>query len=73
MPPVSTCSEAQGVRAAYEQLRAERGFRVLDYTVESDAAAPRMCVQFSERLAKGVDFSTYISVDGTDPARRRRR
>jgi len=56
------------VRAAYEKLRAERGFRMLDYTVESDAAAPRVCIQFSERLAKGVDFSKYISVDGRDPA-----
>jgi len=60
--------EAKRVRMAYEKLRAERGFRVLDYTVESDAAAPRVCVQFSERLAKGVDFATYISVDGGDPA-----
>ncbi|MFP3921053.1 MAG: MG2 domain-containing protein [Dichotomicrobium sp.] len=60
--------EAKAVRAAYEKLRAERGFRVLDYTVESDAAAPRACVQFSERLAKGVDFAKYISLNGADPA-----
>ena len=60
--------ETEPVRAAYKQLRAERGFRVLDYTVESDAAAPRVCLQFSERLAKGVDFAKYISVDGRDPA-----
>jgi len=60
--------ESESVRAAYEKLRAERGFRMLDYTVESDAAAPRVCIQFSERLAKGVDFAKYISVDGRDPA-----
>ena len=60
--------ETEPVRAAYKQLRAERGFRVLDYTVESDAAAPRVCLQFSERLAKGVDFAKYVSVDGRDPA-----
>ncbi len=60
--------ESESVRMAYEKLRAERGFRMLDYTVESDAAAPRVCIQFSERLAKGVDFGNYISVDGRDPA-----
>lgn len=60
--------EGQRVRMAYEKLRAERGFRMLDYTVESDAAVPRVCIQFSERLAKGVDFANYVSVDGADPA-----
>jgi len=60
--------EGKRVRMAYEKLRAEHGFRMLDYTVESDAAAPRVCIQFSERLAKGVDFANYISVDGADPA-----
>ncbi len=60
--------ESQRIRAAYEALRAEHGFRVLDYTVDSDAAAPRACVQFSERLQKAVDFTNYVSVDGADPA-----
>ena len=30
------------VRAAYEALREEQGFRITDYTVESDAAQPRV-------------------------------
>lgn len=60
--------ESQWVRAAYEQLRAERGFRMLDYTVDSEASSPRLCIQFSERLAKGVEFSKYITVNGADPA-----
>jgi len=60
--------ESRRVRIAYEKLRAEHGFRILDYTVESDVASPRACIQFSERLAKGVDFVNYISVDGSDPA-----
>ena len=54
-------------RATYEQLRAEHGFRVLDYSVDADAAAPRACVQFSEDLAKGrVDFSPYVVLKGAD-------
>lgn len=53
------------VRSLYEQARAEHGFRILDYSVDSDAAAPRLCVQFSEPLAKDrTDFSKYVTVLG---------
>lgn len=60
--------ESKWVRAAYEQVRAEHGFRMLDYTVDSESSSPRLCIQFSERLAKGVDFSKFVSVNGGDPA-----
>lgn len=54
-------------RANYESLRAEHGFRALDYSIDADAAAPRACVQFSEDLAKGrVDFSPYVVLKGVD-------
>jgi uncharacterized protein YfaS (alpha-2-macroglobulin family) len=57
------------IRATYEQALAEHGFRMLDYTVDSEAASPRLCLQFSEPLAKGrIDFSKFISVNGDDPA-----
>lgn len=50
-------------RAFYDNLRTERGFRMLDYTVDSDASNPRICVQFSETLAKsGVDFSSFATL-----------
>ncbi len=52
-----------GVRALYAELRGEHGFRVLDYSVDSDAAAPRICIQFSERLDTGTrDFAPYVIV-----------
>lgn len=36
------------------------GFRVVATRVESDSAAPRICTEFSEPLAKsGVDYATY--------------
>ncbi|GLK68743.1 alpha-2-macroglobulin family protein [Hansschlegelia plantiphila] len=55
------------VKNAYEAMRAEHGFRALDYSVDSDAAAPRACVQFSEELAKGrVDFAPYVMLKGFD-------
>lgn len=54
-------------RGSYERWVDEHGFRILDYSVDADAAAPRMCVQFSEPLAKGrTDFSAYVAVAGQD-------
>ena len=40
--------EVADVRGQYEKLRDEHGFRLLDYTVDSDSASPRACFQFSE-------------------------
>ena len=59
--------EAADVRQAYEQLRDTHGFRILDYSVDSDAASPRACFQFSEELpGKRVDFQPFVSVAGND-------
>ncbi|MBS7541351.1 alpha-2-macroglobulin family protein [Ancylobacter lacus] len=59
--------EVPAERATYEKLRTEEGFRVLDYTVDSDAANPRLCVQFSESLAGGaVDYASFVTVAGQD-------
>lgn len=56
------------VQAAYKDLRARKGFRVVDHTVDSDSSTPRICVQFSETLIKtGLDYASYISVDGASP------
>jgi uncharacterized protein YfaS (alpha-2-macroglobulin family) len=55
------------LRATYEKLREEHGFRLLDYTVDSDAASPRACLQFSEDLlGKRVDFSPFVTIAGMD-------
>jgi alpha-2-macroglobulin len=59
--------EVAYVRGLYEQLRDEHGFRLLDYSVDSDAASPRICFQFSEELAgKRADFSPFVAVAGED-------
>ncbi len=64
-----TLQENAEIREAYTKLRAERGFRMLNYRVDSDTASPRLCVQFSEDLVHGrIDFAKFISVDGADPA-----
>lgn len=55
------------VRALYEQLRAQHGFRLLDYSVDSDAASPRICFQFSEALAgRRTDYTPFVAVAGQD-------
>lgn len=53
------------VRATYEKLREEQGFRIVDYKVDSDSASPRVCFRFSEPLARGkVDFAPFVAVAG---------
>src|ERR1700722_4149681 len=59
--------EVAQVRADYEHMRDEHGFRMLDYTVDADSAAPRACFQFSEALlSRRTDFSPFIVVAGQD-------
>jgi uncharacterized protein YfaS (alpha-2-macroglobulin family) len=58
--------EVAEVRGQYEKMRGEHGFRLLDYSVDSDGASPRACFQFSEDLAKRVDFAPFVAQAGTD-------
>ncbi len=55
-------------RATYEALRAEHGFRILNYTVDSDAAAPRLCFTFSEPVAPKAEFAPFVAVSGSASA-----
>ena len=57
------------VQEAYDQAFNEHGFRMLDYTSDNESNAPRICVQFSEDLAKGrIDFTNYVTVNNEKPA-----
>jgi alpha-2-macroglobulin len=58
--------EVADVRAQYERLREQHGFRVLDYTIDADTALPRACFQFSEGLPARTDFSPFVALSGTD-------
>jgi uncharacterized protein YfaS (alpha-2-macroglobulin family) len=59
--------EVAEVRQQYERLREDHGFRLLDYSVDADAASPRACFQFSEDLpGKRADFSPFVTVAGQD-------
>jgi len=59
--------EVADIRALYERLREDHGFRILDYTVDADAASPRACFQFSEELpGRRTDFSPFVALAGQD-------
>ena len=59
--------ETAELRGQYERLRVEHGFRMLDYSVDSDAISPRACFQFSEELpGRRTDFSPFVAVAGQD-------
>src|SRR5579872_7247979 len=58
--------EVADVRGQYEKMRDEHGFRLLDYTIDSDSASPRACFQFSEDLAKRTDFTPFVALGGAD-------
>ena len=59
--------ETADLRGQYEKLRGEYGFRLLDYSVDSDTISPRACFQFSEELPGGrTDFSPFVAVAGED-------
>ena len=55
-------------RAALEDLRARKGFRLVEHTVDADTAEPRVCLQFSEELVKtGVDYASFFTINGAAP------
>ena len=56
------------VSGMLDTLRAEHGFRVIDYKSESDAVEPRLCINFSERLPSAVgDLQKFVAIDGREP------
>ncbi len=57
--------DAIDVRKTYEAMRAEHGFRILDYKVDNESTSPRVCFNFSEELARKTDFSPYVAVSGS--------
>ncbi len=53
----------EDILTALEGAIAKYGFRVVDSTVESDAAAPRICVQFSEPLENAsIDYDPFVQL-----------
>jgi uncharacterized protein YfaS (alpha-2-macroglobulin family) len=54
------------LRSVYMDMREKHGFRILDYKIDSESAAPRACFQFSEQLIKGrTDNTPFVTVSGS--------
>ena len=61
-------ADNQAAHEAYDKLRAEHGFRMMDYKIDNEATPPRLCLQFSEDLSRTQsDVSKFVSIDGRDP------
>jgi alpha-2-macroglobulin len=61
-------SDNQAAHEAYDKLRAEHGFRMMDYKTDNESSPPRLCLQFSEDLARTqTDVAKFVSIDGKDP------
>ncbi|WP_319782804.1 alpha-2-macroglobulin family protein [Oceanisphaera sp. IT1-181] len=59
---IHTRAETQ---AALDKAIGKYGFRVTEHDVQSDSARPRICVQFSDDLAKtDIDFNKFVQLDG---------
>jgi uncharacterized protein YfaS (alpha-2-macroglobulin family) len=57
--------EDADVRATYDRVLAERGFRILSHEVDADAAQPRICVVFSDDLpVSRADLADFVTVEG---------
>ncbi len=57
-------ADSAEVRAAYDELHEQHGFRIIDHTVDSESASPRACVRFSEELnASRGGFDDYVRVN----------
>jgi uncharacterized protein YfaS (alpha-2-macroglobulin family) len=56
------------VRRVFADLRARRGFRVVNHRIDSDSTNPRACVEFSEGIDPTVeDYRPYLRLDGQSP------
>jgi uncharacterized protein YfaS (alpha-2-macroglobulin family) len=52
------------LRSRLDRLVAEHGFRIIGHEVSSDARNPRICIRFSDPLARdGVELADYLELD----------
>lgn len=62
-------ADSRQVLAAFQDLKARKGFRVVEHTVDADSNTARICVRFSDPLVKsGVDYRPFVTVDGQTAA-----
>ena len=59
--------DVANVRATYDKVTGEHGFRVVGQDVEADSASPQICVKFSDELpVTRSDLADFVAVEGGD-------
>ena len=62
----STLSNRGDIAAALDDAVGKYGFRITEHRVDSDAAAPRICAEFSEDLVPvGLDYEPFVQLSDT--------
>ncbi|MBD3665569.1 alpha-2-macroglobulin family protein [Sulfitobacter sp. TSTF-M16] len=60
-----TLSPRNDLQTALDDAIGKYGFRVVDHRIDNDAAAPRICGEFSEKLVQvGVDYEPFVRIEG---------
>ena len=63
----NTLARRDETEAALDAAIEKYGFRILEHTVDSNAANPRICLTFSEDLADStVEYGPYVRLDARD-------
>ncbi|MEM6306054.1 MAG: MG2 domain-containing protein, partial [Pseudomonadota bacterium] len=58
-------SPREDIAQALDEAVGKYGFRVTDTRVDNDAAAPRICAEFSEKLVQvGQDYEPFVALEG---------
>ena len=51
--------------AELDEAIGKYGFRIVEHRVDNNAAAPRICAEFSEKLVQaGVDYEPFVRIEG---------
>ena len=59
-------ADAPAIAAILDEFEGRYGFRVTDHNVSGDGPEPRLCMFFSENVARNVDLRPYVGLP--DPA-----
>ena len=55
----------EDIERALDDAIGKYGFRITEHRVDNDAAAPRICADFSEKLVQvGTDYEPFVRVEG---------
>ncbi len=58
-------SPRDDLEASLDAAIGKYGFRIVEHRVDNNAAAPRICAEFSEKMVQvGVDYEPFVRIEG---------